>query len=434
MPKKKSFIKIILVLLDGVGDRSYPALNNLTPLEAARTPNLDRLASLGGNGLYHASTLGECLPSENAHFFMFGYEREKFPGRGLLEAVGYGVPFHDSDVLCLSHFSKARLKDGVPVLFKGRDDVKGTSAEFKKLYRLVSDFKVNDISFRLHQTKRNDGIIVINGDVSPYISDSDPNNLGEKIARVLPVKGNPEPEKASRTAESMNQYLRYCNNQLKKSGLANQANYLLTQRSGRRIPLPSFHDLCGLKPMMIASSAVYAGLAHEMGFTFVRSADSNDPGKDLKERIRIALEDSDHDFIHVHTKVTDEISHKGNAVQKKAVIEELDAEMDELVEAVSARKDLLVVVTGDHSTPSQSRLVHSGEPVPVIFAGSKVRRDRVDRFDEISAASGCLGLIRGRELMQMILNSSDRSILTGLCLGDTVRIYMPSEYPTFPIK
>jgi 2,3-bisphosphoglycerate-independent phosphoglycerate mutase len=152
MPIIRSSTKIILVLLDGVGDRSYPELNNRTPLEAALKPNMDRLAAIGGNGLYHASSLGECLPSENAHFFLFGYEREKFPGRGLIEAVGYGVPFNDDDVLCLAHFSKIRLKDGVPVLLQGRDDVKGTSKEFKKLYRLVSTFEHNGIHFKLHQT------------------------------------------------------------------------------------------------------------------------------------------------------------------------------------------------------------------------------------------------------------------------------------------
>jgi 2,3-bisphosphoglycerate-independent phosphoglycerate mutase len=434
MPIRSSF-KIILVLLDGVGDRTYPELDNQTPLEAARTPNMDCLAAMGGNGLYHASTLGECLPSENAHFLMFGYEKEKFPGRGLIEAVGYGVPFNDDDVLCLAHFSKIRFKDGAPALIQGRDDVKGTSKELQKLYRLVSSFEHNGIHFKLHQTGRNDGIIVISGNVSPYASDSDPIHWGKKIAKIMPIAGNPEPEKAKQTAEALNLYLKYCRQQLKQSGLSSRANYLLTQRCGRRIPLTSFYDLWGLKPMMIASSALYSGLAHEMGFTFVRASDSGNPGKDLKERIRMALDDPDHDFIHVHTKMTDEISHKGkSAVEKKDVIEDLDAGMDELLEAASTRIDLLTVVTGDHSTPCQSLLVHSGEPVPVIFAGSKVRRDRVDRFDEISAASGCLGLMRGRELMQMILNSSDRAILAGLCLGETIRMYMPTDYPAFPIK
>jgi len=423
------------VLLDGIGDRSYPELNNLTPLEAAHTPNMDRLAAIGSNGLYHASTLGECLPSETAHFLLFGYDRENFPGRGLLEAVGYNVVFDNNDVLCLSHFSKIKIKDGTPVLFQGRDDVKGTAKEFKKLYRLVSSFEHNNICFKLHQTKRNDGIIVIHGDVSPYVSDSDPIHWGAKIAKIMPIRGNPEPEKSKHTAEALNQYLRYCRQQLKQSGFSSCANYLLTQRCGKRVPLTSFFDLWGFTPMMIASSAVYAGLAHELGFIFSRAQDSGNPGNDLRERIRLAIEDPDHDFIHVHTKMADEISHKGkNAIDKKKVIEDLDAGMDELLKAIKTRDDLLVVLTGDHSTPCQSMLVHSGEPVPIIFAGPKVRRDRVDRFDEISAASGCLGLMRGKELMQMILNSSDRAKLAGIRLGNTPKVHISCDYPPFPLK
>ena len=96
-------MKIVLILLDGLGDRSYPMLGNRTPLQAAWTPNLDRLARLGSNGLFHAASPGQCLPSETAHYLMFGYDLGAFPGRGLLEAVGYGIPFAERDVLALAH-------------------------------------------------------------------------------------------------------------------------------------------------------------------------------------------------------------------------------------------------------------------------------------------------------------------------------------------
>ena len=98
-------MKTILVLLDGIGDRSYDSLEHRTPLQAAATPNMDRLAAMGSNGLYHASHSGQCLPSEIAHFLMFGYDRRNFPGRGLLEAVGEGVNFTNDDVLCLAHLA-----------------------------------------------------------------------------------------------------------------------------------------------------------------------------------------------------------------------------------------------------------------------------------------------------------------------------------------
>lgn len=425
-------MKILLVLLDGVGDRSYGELNGQTPLEAACLPNLDRLATLGANGLFHASFPGECLPSEMAHFLMFGYDRREFPGRGLLEAVGDGVPFGDGDVLALAHFSKARMVKGRFVLAQGRDAIKGTKSELARLYEAVGSYETGDIRFTLHQTRRNDGIIVISGDVSPFISDSDPITKGQPIGRILPLQPHPEP--AGRTAAALNQYLSYCHRTLTAdASLSKKADFLVTQRCGRRRTLPPFARIWGLRPLMIASASIYEGLAHELGFDFIRARDGKNPGLDLKDRIEWALADNNHDFFHVHTKAPDEVSHKGTPRLKKQTLESLDKGLRDLVQVVENHSDVLVIVTGDHSTPSDSTLVHSGEPVPVIMAGPRIRRDRVTAFDEVSAAAGCLNLLRGRELMHMALNFSERSVLVTHQLGDRETPFIPLDYPPFAI-
>jgi 2,3-bisphosphoglycerate-independent phosphoglycerate mutase len=175
------------------------------------------------------------------------------------------------------------------------------------------------------------------------------------------------------------------------------------------------------------------GLANELGIDSFRAKDGKDPGKDLRSRIRMALSDPSHNFIHIHTKAPDEAAHKGNPKEKKAAIASLDSGLDELVREVETRDDLLVAVTADHSTPSISMLIHSGEPVPVTLIGPTVRRDDVVSFDEISAASGCLGLLRGPELMLMLLNYADRSALLGHCMGDTQRPYSPQNYEPFRV-
>lgn len=427
-------MKILLLLLDGVGDRSYAELNHQTPLQAARLPNLDRLADLGGNGLFHASFPGECLPSEMAHFLMFGYDRHHFPGRGLLEAVGDGVPLDDGDVLALAHFSRIRIVRGECLLTKGRDAIKGKKDDLGRLYQAVASFETGGVRFALHQTRRNDGIIVISGDVSPLISDSDPITIGKPIGRILPLQNNPEPGRASRTAEALNRYLAYCHQILSADPtLSKTANFLVTQRCGRRRELLPFGQLWGLRPLMIASASIYEGLAHELGFDFIRAADGKDPGLDLKQRIQYALDDPDHDFFHVHTKIPDEVSHKGTPVLKKQALESLDRGLADLVKAVETHADVLVIVTGDHSTPSDSTLIHSGETVPVIMAGPRTRRDRVAAFDEVSSAEGCLGLLRGKELMHMALNFSERSALVTHQLGDAVTPFVPEDYSPFTL-
>jgi 2,3-bisphosphoglycerate-independent phosphoglycerate mutase len=432
-------MKIILVLLDGLGDRSYGTLGDQTPLQAAHTPNLNRLAQMGSNGLLHAALTGQCLPSETAHYLLFGYDLDLFPGRGLLEAVGYDIPFQNKDVLSLAHLSGVTWQDGVPILFQSRADIKGDAGEIGQLYSDLSPYTSEGIQFNLHRTGPNDAILVITGLVSPHISDCDTMMIGRPLAAVMPMAGNPEPERAERTARALNRYLSYCHKVLAdhevnrdrlKKGLP-AANFLAIQRAGRRIVQEPFYDKWGLKGMMIASGAIYLGLARELGLTAVRVADGKDPGEDLRERIHMALSDTVHDFIHVHTKAPDQAAHTKDPVHKRDVIDSLDRGLNELVAAIEERDDLLVVITADHSTPSSSSLIHSGEPVPVCMVGPDVRRDDVTAYDEINAAAGCLGLLRGEELMLMILNYVNRSTLMGHRLGAVERRYVPEGYRPF---
>jgi 2,3-bisphosphoglycerate-independent phosphoglycerate mutase len=435
-------MKIILLLLDGIGDRSYKTLGSLTPLQAAATPNLDRLAALGGNGLFHASLSGQCLPSETAHYLLFGYHLAEFPGRGLLEAVGEGVPFENDDVLALAHLAGIEWIERKPVLVHGRDHIEGSPGEIGELIEAITPYETDGILFQLHQTRRNDAVLVMRGPVSPFVSDSDPILPDRPVAAVRPLSGNPEREAAVRTAEALNTYLEYCHRRLSRHEMNQKriqkgkpvGNFLVTQRSGRRIQTEPFHERWGLRGMVVASVSVYAGIAHELGLDFVHVKDTEDAGEDLRERVYLALEDLTHDFIHVHTKIPDEASHKGDPEKKRDVISRLDHGLAGLVEVMKNAKDILLVIMADHSTPSRSLLIHSGEPVPLCFVGECVRRDAVHRYDEVSCSQGCLGFLKGEELMHMILNYSDRSSLFGHCLGPVQRPYMPLDYDRFQQK
>ena len=432
-------MKVIVVLLDGLGDRSYRSLNYRTPLQAAETPNMDRLAALGSNGLYHAASLGQCLPSETAHYLMFGYDLKDFPGRGLLEAVGYGLSIDEDDVLSLAHLVSIEWRGDAPILVQGRKDIKGDRGEIARLYAALTPYETENIRFELRHTNRNDAILILKGGASPFISDSDPMVVGRPIARVWPLPEEPEPDQGSRTAVALNRYLRHCHNVLCDHGVNSlrrarglpSANFLATLRAGRRILQEPFEKRWGLSARMIASGAVFEGLAHELGLTFVRVKDGEDPGKDLRERLRIALSDDAHQFIHVHTKVPDEAAHTGDPHLKQVAIAALDRGLDELVAAVMEREDLLVAVTADHSTPSVSELIHSGEPVPLVLVGSSVRRDGIGAFDEVNCGAGSLGLLRGKEFMLTLLNHADRASLFGHRLGKAERPYFPGGYEPF---
>ncbi len=435
-------MKIILILLDGLGDRSYLQLGDKTPLQAATTPNLDRLASMGSNGLFHASAPGLCFPSELAHYLLFGYPKDDFPGRGLLEAVGEGIAFDEDDVISLAHLSHVKWENDQAVLVDKRPPMPGE--DLKELLLKIEAATFGGCDFRLRHTRSHDSLLVIKGSVSAYVSDSDPMAPGQPMARICALDDNRESKRAERTANALNAYLTYCHKTLENHAINRRrramglpvANFLATQRCGKRIVQPPFHDKWGMKGLLIASGAVYGGLAHELGLAFQRVEDTNAPGEDLEQRVRFALDDSRHDFVHVHTKVPDEAAHTGDPEKKKAAISMLDAGLRQLVDVVQTRReDLLVAVTADHSTPSVSTLIHSGEPVPLMMVGRNVRRDDVSSFDEISAARGCLGFLRGRELMLMLLNYADRSALLGHRLDGRERPYVSRGYASFkPIE
>ena len=172
-----------------------------------------------------------------------------------------------------------------------------------------------------------------------------------------------------------------------------------------------------------------------LGLDVQRVEDTGDPATDIAERLSIASQElSAYDLIHVHTKAPDEAAHAKNPLAKKAVLEALDAGIGQKVKQVCSHPDVLVVVTADHSTPSSGSLIHSGEPVPLLMWGTGVRRDSVRSFDEISAAAGALGTVRGAELMYLILNHLDRVKLQGIMDTPVDQPYFPGDYEQFTIK
>ena len=136
------------------------------------------------------------------------------------------------------------------------------------------------------------------------------------------------------------------------------------------------------------------------------------------------------DFIHVHTQAPDRAAHTKDPVHKKSVIESLDRALNLL----PGDPETLLVVTSDHSTPSSGPLIHSGEPVPVVFSGGSVRRDKVVNFDEVSCASGALGTVRGTEMMKLVLNFLDRAKLRGLMDTPEDQPHWPGDYEPFKVK
>ncbi len=435
MPKK-----CLLILLDGLGDRSYPILGNQTPLQAARTPTLDKLAAGGANGTYHATVLGQALPSENAHFIMFGYDMEDFPGRGALEALGAGIDVSLNDVALLSHFVSLSERNGTLVLDKGKPEADRN--EIAELIECIKTFNKEDITVTFHPTGGIRGILTLCGDVSPFITDSDPFIDGRPLGAILPWQDFHKDAASLKTACVLSAYLNWVYerlnthkvNTIRKRNRVCPLNGLTTQRAGRLKQVDPIFKKYGLRGLSLSSGMVYWGLGSYIGMDIDKMQDTGDPGADIEKRLRMARAGLvEYDFVHVHTKTPDEAAHTKDPLFKRSVIESLDAGIGRAIEAIVNDPDILVIVTADHSTPSSGPLIHSGESVPILISGSGVRQDKVEQFDEVSAAQGVLGAVRGKELMYLVLNHLDRSKLVGIMDMPEDQPYWPGDYEPFTL-
>ncbi len=433
--------RCLLILLDGLGDRSFPELGNLTPLQAAHTPHLDDLAARGINGQFHGGRPGQALSSENAHFTLFGYCQTEFPGRGVFEALGAGIELNPGDVAVLTHLDGVIADGDRLVVSVHRPRIEADQAAV--LFGAVAEFEADEVSVRLHPCGGPDGIIVLRGELSPDVTDTDPLVIGQAVIEPEALHTAAHGRRARRTAAALKQYLIWAHRILDEHPVNHDRrrqgrpvlNFLSTHRAGQLRPVTPFPERWGLRALTISSGLVYQGLGRYLGMDTLAVTDGDDPGQDLADRIRLAVDRfNGYDFIHVHTKAPDQAAHTKDPETKREVIEGLDQGLGQVLPELADDPETLVVVTSDHSTPSGSDLIHSGEPVPLTMVGPGVRVDPVTRFDEVSAAAGALGLLRGDEFMFLVLNHLDRSQLVDLRQTPRKTPYRPRRRRPFRIE
>lgn len=427
-------MRCILLILDGLGDRGHAAFGGQTPLQMASTPNLDKLASLGMTGLLHPWLLGTALPSEMAHFLLFGYDLEDFPGRGYIEALGENLPLGDTDVALLGRIFAVQKKRGLFILTE--EDPRVDQATCLALQEVIETFQYEGVTVSFVPTGGIRGLVVAKGEVSAAVTDANPIYEGRPLMEVLPWEGHEHDESALNTAQTLNHYLRWSyrrlsahplNRERQRAGLA-PLNAVGLQRAGQKKPILPFADKWGFKALAIASGCLYRGLSRHLGLEELPVKDTDNPGEDLLARLKLARKTRKHDFVYVHTKVPDEAAHTKDPLIKKAAIEALDGALAFALEEIVTDPDTLLVVTADHATNSAGAMIHSGEAVPLLMVGKYTWRDRVARFDEVSCAQGSLGLVRGRELMYLILNFLDRGKLMGLRDSPRDQPYFPGKF------
>ncbi len=414
--------QILLAVLDGIADRPFPELGGRTPLEAAPTPNLDRIARTGVNGIVYPIGPGLAPPSEVPHFHFFGYADFPFPGRAVLEALGRGVAVPMDTAAAhasLRHVTPSSESFSITPWWPRDED-----QESEVLVREVSHFEAEGITLKLRFLGQGDSMLLLEGG-SEWVTDSDPFFFtGLPAIRVEPLEGAPDPDAAGRTARALNAYLLWAHRVLDRHPVnagrrargARPMNMLLAKWMGRRRPLPSFERRAGLAGTIIASTPVYAGFAALLGMRYVPIGENRgDPEKEVRAKVAAActaLRAGD-GFVHLHTKAADEAAHTHEPTAKRDAIAAIDRGLAELWREPELWADTVLAVTADHATPSLGPLLHSGDSVPLAVAAPTVRPDGVTAFGERDAVTGGLGQLRARDVLPLLLNAADRARFLG---------------------
>lgn len=402
--------KIILVICDGLGDRPVKALNNKTPLEAARTPNLDNLAKNGITGLMHTIDRGIAPGSDTSHLAIFGYDpKEYYFGRGPLEALGLGFELKQGDIAFRGNFASVDSNKKIIDRRAGRIE---NNEPFAKA---IDGIKIGNVTFSVISGVSHRAALVMRGkNLSSEISDADPHVDGVKPLEIKPLNKN---KSVKFTIDALNKFLEKGfqilsklpeNQQRAKEGKL-PANYLLVRGAGSLKKMPSFFEKYKLKAACIAGGSMYKGVARSLGMDIIDVVGATGkPDTNLDGKFKTALElSSSYDFVFVHVKGTDVFSHDGDYRGKMQFIEKIDRAISFL-----NNSGALIIVTGDHSTSCELKQ-HTADPLPILISGSGIRIDDVRSFSERSSALGALGHIRGLDLMPELMNLIGKTELYG---------------------
>lgn len=379
--------KLVLLVLDGLGGLPRQP-GGPTELEAASTPNLDRLATEGQTGLSEPIGPGITPGSGPGHLALFGYDPVASNiGRGALSALGLGLRLDDGDLGVRLNFCTLDDQGRVADRRAGRIE---TSLNQELVARL-NEIQVPGVELCFATESQHRAVLIVRGsDLHPAVQETDPQAVG-----VPPLEPKPLEESAARTSEVLDTILAAVRDCI---GSESPANFVLMRGYAGLPELKSLNSLYGLQPVCLATYPMYKGLARVAGMAVVDGLESAD-----EQMSALAAAWNDHDYFFIHHKAPDARGEDGDFDAKAAAIEEMDRRLPALMELGPD----VVVVTGDHSTPSLLRQ-HSWHPVPCLFWGEHVLPDAVETFGERACGQGALGVFPAQSIMALMLAHGGR--------------------------
>jgi 2,3-bisphosphoglycerate-independent phosphoglycerate mutase len=387
---QKNDSKIVLIVLDGVG--GLP-VNGRTELERADIPNLDTLAKESACGMHIPVAPGVTPGSGPGHLGLFGYDPVECQiGRGILEALGLGLEVRKTDVAVRCNYGT--LRDGLVMDRRaGRIPTEQSRKLTEKLQKEIG--KIGDVELIYAAGMEHRFAVILRfpealGADAAMVSDADPQKEGKP-----PVYPEPLSEGARRVAEVASKLIDAAHGVLRGE---EKANTILMRGFSTMPHIPTFQEAFGLKSVAIATYPMYRGLAKlvEMDTPQIEGS-VEDEIAFLKQKY------SEYDFFFVHVKKPDSYGEDGNFEGKAARIEEFDRLLPRVLEL----KPDVLIITGDHSTPSVMK-GHSWHPVPVLLKSPYVLGRTSAAFSERECIKGELGIFPTVHLMALALANALR--------------------------
>lgn len=382
--------KILFVIADGLG--GIPGDRQGTELELANTPHLDRLAREGTTGLLVPVAPGITCGSGPGHLALFGYDPlEHDIGRGVLTALGVQFDLRADDVAARGNFCTLDEHGVVVDRRAGRIPSEHSAKLAARLAGSFHDLELEGVQVFVEPVRDYRFLLVLRGaGLGAAVSDTDPQRVG-----VPPRDPCPRDADSRRTAEIVASFVERAHRLLTDE---HPANMVLLRGFARLPDIASMEERYGVRGCAIAGYPMYRGIARLLGMATVAA------GPDLDSEVAALRAAWDqHDFFFLHYKATDSAGEDGDFDAKLRAIEALDQQLPQILDV---RPDVLVV-TGDHSTPSQLAS-HSWHPVPVLLSARTCRRDAAQSFGETACMGGGLSQLPTRYLMSLALAHAGR--------------------------
>ena len=410
-------------MLDGVGDLPHPDLMGKTPLDAASTPNLDRLTKNGRMGEVISVGKGIAPESDIAVFNMLGYKfkHNDYVGRGVVEAVGIGIDFKNGDLALRGNFATLDNNEVIIDRRAGRKIEKYDAESIAREIEEQVNFSDPNASVIVAPTIDHRLVIRIrsNESLSSNITNTDPAyqrvaGMGVakavtdflKIEKCFPLD---ETSSSKLTANLVNEFTAQSLSIMKKSEVNQQRgkkgkkllNSILLRDAGNKLPIVKpINDLYAMKFSCIVDMPV------EIGISEILKMKTYSAGglADYEKKAYVAAKAlNEQNAIYVHLKGPDEFGHDGDSKGKMRNIEDIDRKFfGTLLDNIDTAK-VVVIISADHSTPCIMK-GHSDDPVPLLISGDIITNDDTQRYTEIEAKKGAIGLIEGAQVVKTGIN------------------------------